>query len=153
MIRIGFVFGELNQTGSTWNYMTTLTQKINKYNDFQAVGLYYKGDPDDFDIDIQFSKYKKRNIPKWDEKVVDENLDLIHRDGQPLFNHIPAIRSSVPVVTTIHGSWNCPSWNEQKRLAERGVSKWQFEVYKAAERLSRVSYDRLLAVSDQLPQA
>lgn len=153
MIRVGYIFGDIYDSGSTWNYLTTLAEKINSKQGFTSVGFYHSGEPNDLESSIDLTHFEKKVIPRWDRAVASEDIDIVHRDGQPLLNHIPAIRSPVPVVTTVHGSWNCPSWDEERILEERGISKWQFGCYRLVEHLSRFSYDRILSVSDHVSQA
>jgi glycosyltransferase involved in cell wall biosynthesis len=124
---------------------------------FRVLGLYFEGDPNQWsNLGIDFVRYSKPLVPRWNKVISQHDIDLIHRDGFPLLNPIPTALSEAPVVSTAHGSDHLPSKMgdiEQYRLDESHQSQLRLRFDQLVEKSFQYNYDYVLTVSDWVRDA
>jgi len=143
MIRVGFVYGNLNASGSLRQYSQNVVENLRRCKNVQPVIIYQRGGEGNAPRDVKLLKMPERPLSRWHRAVERGNLDLIHLNTSPLVGHTSAIRASCPVVATIHGTlhWVTEVSNEAT-LSRRNRVVWQLR-----DLLSRYTLDRVFAVS------
>ena len=147
MIRVGFVYGSLDGSGSVRTYLNTLVEKLGERERIEPVVIYSGGNEAEGPTGVKLVQVATRLFLRWHQVARSEGLDLFHLNAIPTLGQIAASRSPCPVVAPVHGTAHWASLPEEIRSSRR--YKWRM---RASDRLGRYTVDRVFAVSQSVKQ-
>jgi len=143
MKKIGFVYGDLNASGSLRQYSQSLVEKLREQENIEPVIIYQQGNPKNAPPGVERIKFPDRTGSRWHRAVTQKDLDIIHLNTSPLVGQLSAALAPCPVVATIHGTLHWVTGISKKvRYSKKTTAIWRLR-----DRFSKYTLDHVFVVS------